>query len=279
MSRGFFFLSASKPKPSRSMVPGRKFSSTTSARAMSPWRMAWPSGAFRFNVRLFLLRFTDMKYVASPPANGGQPRVSSPLPGSSILITSAPMSPSAIAQNGPASTRVRSMTRMPASGGRGTGARRARAGAAVRVFGRRLRLATGSPLEEPLNEALADGGDLLAPRAGPAPEQTGPIGEAHVREVVHGVHILHRHAGADLHALGLLAVAEEARASLQLDQRDVQRRAKSLGRREEGGERDDLTGVRHRRGLHGRAVVGAARRGRHDQPLAARTNRGGQRGF
>src|SRR4029450_2111384 len=185
MSRGFFFRSASKPKPSRSMVPGRKFSSTTSAFAMSPWRMAWPSGAFRFSVRLFLLRFTDMKYVASPPANGAQPRVSSPLPGSSILITSAPMSPSAIAQNGPASTRVRSMTRMAASGGRAAGRR---VGPLVR-----LRLAPGSPLEEPLHEALADGGDSLAPRAGAAPEEARPVGVAHVREVVHGGHVLHRH--------------------------------------------------------------------------------------
>ena len=41
---------------------------------------------------LFLPRFTLMKYVDSPPAKAGQARVSSPFPGSSILITSAPMS-------------------------------------------------------------------------------------------------------------------------------------------------------------------------------------------
>src|SRR5207249_8973798 len=57
-----------------------------------------------------------MKYVDSPPAKGGQLRVSSPFPGSSILMTSAPMSPSIIEQNGPARTRVRSRTRTPASG-------------------------------------------------------------------------------------------------------------------------------------------------------------------
>src|SRR3954454_7923123 len=49
--------------------------------------------------------------------NGPQPRVSSPCAGSSILSTSAPMSPSIIVQNGPATTRVRSTTRIPSSGG------------------------------------------------------------------------------------------------------------------------------------------------------------------
>src|SRR3954451_17193066 len=49
--------------------------------------------------------------------NGAQPRVSSPEPGSSILMTSAPMSPSSIVQNGPASTDVRSMTFSPSRGG------------------------------------------------------------------------------------------------------------------------------------------------------------------
>src|SRR5260370_26627933 len=47
---------------------------------------------------------------------GAWPRESSPRPGSSILITSAPRSARFIAQNGPASTRLRSSTRMPASG-------------------------------------------------------------------------------------------------------------------------------------------------------------------
>src|SRR5260370_31229224 len=99
------------------MVPGLKFSRTTSALATSLRRMACPSGAFILRVRLFLLRLTERKYVASPPEKGGQPRVSSPLPGSSTLMISAPMSPRIIEQNGPASTRVRARTRIPASGG------------------------------------------------------------------------------------------------------------------------------------------------------------------
>src|SRR5947207_11561493 len=48
--------------------------------------------------------------------NGGpQLRVSSPLPGGSTLITSAPMSPSIIVHSGPARMRLRSSTRTPAS--------------------------------------------------------------------------------------------------------------------------------------------------------------------
>src|SRR5262245_50557241 len=48
---------------------------------------------------------------------GPQPRVSSPWSGSSILITAAPMAPSINVQKGPATTRVRSRTRIPLKGG------------------------------------------------------------------------------------------------------------------------------------------------------------------
>src|SRR5882672_8321074 len=47
---------------------------------------------------------------------GPQPRASSPAPGRSILITSAPRSASVWVATGPASTRVRSSTRMPLNG-------------------------------------------------------------------------------------------------------------------------------------------------------------------
>jgi hypothetical protein len=64
-----------------------------------------------------LLRLMPRKYAASPATKGGpQPRVSSPLSGGSTLITSAPMSPSIMVQSGPARMRVRSTTRIPASG-------------------------------------------------------------------------------------------------------------------------------------------------------------------
>ena len=58
-----------------------------------------------------------MKYVDSPSTKGGpHARDWSPLPGRSILITSAPRSDSIIVQYGPASTLDRSRTRRPASG-------------------------------------------------------------------------------------------------------------------------------------------------------------------
>src|SRR5215831_19094008 len=68
----------------------------------------------------FLPRFTERKYADSPVSlpslslrNGGpQLRVSSPDPGRSTLITSAPRSARFCAAQGPASTRVRSSTRM-----------------------------------------------------------------------------------------------------------------------------------------------------------------------
>src|SRR5688572_15730866 len=64
-----------------------------------------------------LLRLIPRKYADSLPAAKGGPhvRVSSPAPGGSTLITSAPMSPSICVHNGPASIRVRSSTRSPSS--------------------------------------------------------------------------------------------------------------------------------------------------------------------
>jgi hypothetical protein len=51
-----------------------------------------------------------------------------------------------------------------------------------------LVVATGSPVQHALDDALADGGEPLAPRARAAPEEPGPIGEAHVREIDDRVH-------------------------------------------------------------------------------------------
>src|SRR5712664_4834595 len=158
------------------MVPGLKFSRTTSALATSLRRMACPSGAFMLRVRLFLLRLTERKYVASPPENGGQLRVSSPLPGSSTLMTSAPMSPSIIAQKGPARTRVRSRTRIPASGA--------------------LLFATWSSFPDALGQALRDRVDTLAGAAGAAPEEPHPVHRAEMREIVNVTHGLDCNPGA-----------------------------------------------------------------------------------
>src|SRR6266481_4508669 len=139
-------------------------------------------------------------------------------------MTSAPMSPSDMAQKGPASTRVRSMTRTPASGGparrdaAGFGARR---GAALRE--RVLVVATGPPVPDAFHHALADGADALAARAGTPPEQARAIGEADAREVEDRVYRLHRDPGADPDPVGGRAVAEEPRPALELDEGQVER--------------------------------------------------------
>src|SRR6185503_16959068 len=101
--------------PNDSMVPVRKFSMSTSALAIIVLRMATPSGALRSRVMSRLLRLMTRKAADSPSLWGGQVRDSSPLPVSSILMTSAPRSDSSMPQKGPASTRERSSTRTPSS--------------------------------------------------------------------------------------------------------------------------------------------------------------------
>src|SRR6266545_5895041 len=199
---------------------------------------------------------------------GGQPRVSSPLPGSSILMTSAPMSPKDMAQNGPASTRVRSITRMPWSGARGRFVADTFLLAVV---------ATGPSSPETLDHALGDGGDLLAAGARSPPEEPRPIRVPHVGEVEHVVERFHAHARAYPDATRLLTVAEEPGAAVQLDQRDVERRLEAFRRRVKRGERDHLADIGHRGGLHGHGMVGAESRRRHDHPAAPRAARGRQR--
>ena len=58
MQRGLMARTSSQPKPSFSMVPGAKFSTTTSARSMSRRRSSLPASDLRLQVteRLFALR-------------------------------------------------------------------------------------------------------------------------------------------------------------------------------------------------------------------------------
>src|SRR4029077_3306400 len=85
---------------------------------MSCSSSARPSGCLKSSVTLSLLRLMLRKYALSPSRNGGpQPRVSSPLPGCSTLMTRAPMSASSIVQYGPDNTRVKSRIVVPSSGG------------------------------------------------------------------------------------------------------------------------------------------------------------------
>src|SRR3954462_8428178 len=121
-NRALSSASTSVPKPSRARVPGRKFSSRTSARRSRAVSTALSPSSLRSRVIDSLVRLVERKDVDSRSApsgctNGGpQPRVSSPLPGFSTLMTRAPRSPSIIAACGPARARVRSTTRTPSRG-------------------------------------------------------------------------------------------------------------------------------------------------------------------
>src|SRR5688572_24434579 len=123
-------------------------------------------------------------------------------------MTSAPMSPSIIEQNGPARTRVRSSTRTPA---RGLSAR-----------------GTVSPLPHPLGEAAGDRVDPLPRVPGAPPEQPRPVHRTQVREIIDIVDGLDGHGGADFQTARLGPVAHRVRAAGEADDGDVQRRAKAL---------------------------------------------------
>src|SRR6266850_5694982 len=98
------------------MTPGPKFSSSTSAFWSSARKTSWPRACFRLSVRLRLLALNDRKNSASSPGRSRwEYRATSPLPGSSTLITSAPNQASIWPHDGPAWLLVRSTTRMPAS--------------------------------------------------------------------------------------------------------------------------------------------------------------------
>src|SRR5258705_9183621 len=101
------------------MVPGRKFSTTTSRRRARSRKTSRPSSVRRSRQRLRLLRLTWAWAKDSggsvPGRNGGRRRATSP-PGSSTLITSAPRSARTQPHMGPATVVVASTTRSPARG-------------------------------------------------------------------------------------------------------------------------------------------------------------------
>ncbi len=114
--RGLSACSSCQPMPSRSAVPGRKFSTNTS-HCVARWRAAFcPSSVLRSSTMLRLLRFRLSVYSVSPPRRVSPVlRMLSPSGGSTLMI-SAPMSPSSMVHSGPAIIWVRSSTRMPCSG-------------------------------------------------------------------------------------------------------------------------------------------------------------------
>src|SRR5688500_4594589 len=120
-SRGLRSISDSTPSPRRSSTPVRKFSTSTSARSTSRSNASRSPSSLRSRAIDSLLRLVERKYVdwraSGSPTNGGpQPRVSSPCPGASTLITRAPRSPSIIVACGPARARDRSTTTTSCSG-------------------------------------------------------------------------------------------------------------------------------------------------------------------
>ena len=109
------------------MSPTLKFSMTMSDSSANCLTIANPSELARSMQTDFFPRFADIKYAerASPSgtSNQGGPhaRVSSPTPGLSILITSAPKSANVWLAQGPASTLLKSSTLMSFKGNSATG--------------------------------------------------------------------------------------------------------------------------------------------------------------
>src|SRR3954470_7674585 len=118
MQPGLRSWTSSGPSPHFSIVPGRKFSSTTSAVAARSAAIRWPRASRRFSVTERLLRARiDHQRLWSLWRRRPQSRMASPSPGASILITSAPKSPSRVPVYGPASSWPNSIARRPCSGG------------------------------------------------------------------------------------------------------------------------------------------------------------------
>src|SRR3569832_1467876 len=87
--------------------------SASSARRLAN---SWQRASFIFSVTLFLLRAWTYHHSEVPSFSTRHCRIGSPVPGDSILITSAPNSASMREQNGPAISVPSSRTLMPASG-------------------------------------------------------------------------------------------------------------------------------------------------------------------
>src|SRR3954453_7659136 len=114
ISRGLSSCRCSQVKPSRSMTPGRKFSTRMSERSPSLRKISLPSSDFMLRVRLRLLQLSIVKYSESTSGRSRSwLRVTSPRAGCSILMTSAPIQARSCVQTGPACTCVMSRTRTP----------------------------------------------------------------------------------------------------------------------------------------------------------------------
>src|SRR3954465_8158916 len=191
MSRGLSSCRCSHENPRRSMTPGPKFSTRMSERSTSLRKISLPSSDFMLRVRLRLLQLSIVKYSESTSGRSRSwLRVTSPRPGCSILMTSAPIHPRSCVQTGPACTCVMSTTRTPSRAFATVieapsllvhrlvhGARRERVRVHPHVDQRRLAALAGA-LDRRAD--LARLGDLLAV----APGHLGDLAVADVRQLV-----------------------------------------------------------------------------------------------
>src|SRR3954451_12300975 len=236
MSRGLSSCRCSHVNPRRSMTPGPKFSTRMSERSTSLRKISLPSSDFMFSVTLRLLQLSIVKYRLSTSGRSRSwVRVTSPRPGCSILMTSAPIQASSCVQTGPACTCVMSRTRTPSRAFATVierppllvhrlvhGPRRERVGVHPHVDERQLAALAGALERRP---DLLRLGDLLAVAA----EHLRELAVADVRQLVADV-------AAVLAVLLDLAVADLVHVRVVADDAD-ERQVEAHGRVEvEAGE-------------------------------------------
>src|SRR5260370_920140 len=105
----------------RSIASRRRLVTNTSARSISLSAKLWPSGRRKSTATERLLRLSSsnagrMRALGSPIVRVTNPRIGSPVFGSSSLITSAPQSPNTAEVEGPATHIASSTTLTPSSG-------------------------------------------------------------------------------------------------------------------------------------------------------------------
>ena len=112
--RGFSSWIRSHEKPMRSMAPGAKFSTSTSQCRISFSKISLPESSLVFSVMPRLLWFSMVKYrLSTLGMSCSCPRVASPTPGRSTLMTSAPNQARSWVQVGPDCTWVMSRILTP----------------------------------------------------------------------------------------------------------------------------------------------------------------------
>src|SRR6185369_6210031 len=114
--RGLISWTFSQGKPMRSSAPGAKFSTSTSHSLIRRTRISLPFGSLVVMVIERLLWFSMVKYrLSTSGMSRSWPRVASPSPALSTLITSAPIQASSWVQVGPDCTWVKSRILTPSS--------------------------------------------------------------------------------------------------------------------------------------------------------------------